>query len=440
MSMRRKTVVVLAVTAVALLALVLIGPALANVDRYRPKLISYLEEKTGKPTEIGRLSLTLVPLTIHVEDFGLRNTKPFPQGYIIQVARIEAELDARALLHRQLVVRSLVLDHPVVNPTSDPDGPWNFANTKADPADTVLPSNVIRKVQIKRGEVVASNLLPSDAPGPVFFEAHEIDGEFNQVSFQAMFDPSSNVMGAQGHVHAERLSFGAVDAKNLGFTLQLWARQAFLADIKSEVCSGHATGMLFFDLRGKRPVFRAAARFKNVNIVDVLEPFENGRGKMTGQMEGDLTLGGQIQHSHRPLAGIHGSGHVTLSNGQVPSLALNANLMRLVRFNDLGPAKDNPASFNRISSDLELADLRITSTSIDIDGYGVDVDGSGNINVDGSGQLDYQGVAQITTKQGFFTRTFARFAGATLKDGLLSFPFHVGGTIESPVFAKSTQH
>jgi hypothetical protein len=70
----------------------------------------------------------------------------------------------------------------------------------------------------------------------------------------------------------------------------------------------------------------------------------------------------------------------------------------------------------------------------------VDVDGSGSVNVDGSSELDYDGVAQITTKQGFFTRTFARIAGATLKDGLLSFPFHVSGTVDSPVFAKSTHH
>jgi hypothetical protein len=110
--------------------------------------------------------------------------------------------------------------------------------------------------------------------------------------------------------------------------------------------------------------------------------------------------------------------------------------MKLVRFNDLGPAKENPASFNMISTDLELAHLRITSKKIDIDGYGVDIDGSGNVNVDGSGDLNYDGVAQITTPQGFFTRTFARFAGATVKDGKLSFPFHIGGTIANPLFAK----
>jgi hypothetical protein len=157
---------------------------------------------------------------------------------------------------------------------------------------------------------------------------------------------------------------------------------------------------------------------------------------MTGKMEGDVKLAGEILHSLRPLAGIHGAGHVTVHNGQVPSLKLNANLMKLAHFNDLGPAKDDPSSFKIITTDLELADQRISSKVIDIDGYGVDVDGSGSVSITGSDELNYQGVAKIVSRQGFVTNLFARLNGATLKDGKLSFPFHVGGSIDDPVFAK----
>ena len=132
--------------------------------------------------------------------------------------------------------------------------------------------------------------------------------------------------------------------------------------------------------------------------------------------------------------------HTVLSvlrlNGQVPSLKLNQNLMKLAHFNDLGPAKQDPSSFSSISADLELADLRISSKAIDIDGYGVNVDGSGGVSVSGSDELNYQGVAEIVAKQGFITNIVARPSGATSKNGKLSFPFRVGGTIESPMFSK----
>jgi uncharacterized protein involved in outer membrane biogenesis len=439
MALRRTPgLIAVGIAAIFLGALILLVPALLSLDRYRPQVISYLQEKTGKQVEVGRLALTLSPVSIHVDEFGIRNPPPFPPGYVVKVARVDAQLDARALLHRQLVIQSLVLDNPVLNLTSDPDGPWNFANPHAKASGKALPLGVIGKVEIKRGQLVASNLLPSDAQGPIFLEAHNISGEFEQVNVDAMIDPSAHSMGGQGRVKADTLSFGAIDTKNVSFKLQLWAKQVFLADVKAEVSGGSAVGALFFDLTGKRPAFRANARFSGINVAHVLEPFENGRGKMTGKMEGNLTLAGEIQHSRRPLAGIHGNGHVTVRNGEVPSLEFNAKLMRLVHFNDLGPAKGNPSSFNFISTDLELANLRILSNVIDIDGYGVDIDGAGSINVDGSDELDYKGVAQITTKQGFFTNTFARLSGATLKDGKLTFPFRVAGTIESPAFSKGT--
>jgi hypothetical protein len=45
-------------------------------------------------------------------------------------------------------------------------------------------------------------------------------------------------------------------------------------------------------------------------------------------------------------------------------------------------------------------------------------------------------VWRIVAKQGFVTNLFARLAGGTLKDGKRSFPFHLRGTIDNPVFAK----
>jgi len=143
-------------------------------------------------------------------------------------------------------------------------------------------------------------------------------------------------------------------------------------------------------------------------------------------------------HSLRPLERLHGSGHLTVRNGQVPSLNLNANLMKLAHYNDLGPAKNNPSSFNFVSTDLELDHERISSRVIDVDGYGVDLDGSGSVSLSGSDELNYQGVAEIVSKQGFVTNLFARLAGGTLKDGKLSFPFHIGGTIDNPVFTKGS--
>jgi uncharacterized protein involved in outer membrane biogenesis len=437
MAIRRRTgLIAVGIAALFLLALIFVGPALIKVDRYRPQVISYLQEKTGKQVEIGRLTLTFFPIAIHIDHFGVKNPPIFPRGYVVQVARIDAELSVVALLHRQVAIKSLVLENPVLNMTSDPDGPWNFENPQAQVSQSTFPLGVISRVQIKQGQLIASNLLPSDAAGPIFFEAHEISCDLEQVNLVGIINPSSSSMDGQGSLKAGLLRFGAVEVRNLESKLRLESRHVSFEDVKAEVYGGNAAGDLTFDLSGKNPSFRTNARVSGVNVAQLLAAFPNGGGKMTGKMEGEVKLAGEIEHTPRPLAGMHGAGHVTVRNGQVPSLKLNANLMKLAHFNDLGPAKDDPSSFKLITTDLELNNQRITSRVIDLDGYGVDVDGSGSVSVSGSDELNYRGLAEITTKESFFTNTVARLSGAALKDGKLQFPFQIGGTIDSPVFSK----
>jgi len=436
-AIRRKTgLIVAGIGALLLLALIFVGPALIRVDRYRPQIISFLQEQTGKQVEIGRLALTFFPLSIHIDDFGVKNPPIFPLGYVVQVAHIDAELGLGALLHRQVVIKSLVLADPILNLTSDPDGPWNFENPQAQASQNALPLGVISRVQIKRGKLIASNLLPSDAAGPIFFEAHEIFCDLEDVNLIGIINPSSASKDGQGRLKAGLMRFGSVEARNLESTLRLGERKVFFTGIKAEVYGGSAAGDLTFDFLAKNVRFKANARLRGINVAQLLAAFPNGGGKMTGKMEGEVQLAGEIVHSLRPLAGMHGTGHVTVRNGQVPSLRLNANLMKLAHFNDLGPARNDPSAFNLITTDLELDNQRISSRVIDIDGYGVDVDGSGSVSVSGSDELNYRGLAEITTKEGFFTNTVARLSGATLKDGKLQFPFRIAGTIDNPIFSK----
>ena len=437
MPIRRKTgLIVLGTGALLVLALIFVGPSLVRVDRYRPKVIAFLQENTGKQVEIGKLALTFFPLSIHIDDFGVKNPPIFPRGYVVQVARIDAELGVSALLHRQVVIKALLLVDPVLNITSDPDGPWNFENPQAQASPNALPLGVISRVRIQRGQLIASNLLPSDRAGPVFFEAHDIYCDLEDVNLMGIINPSSSSLDGLGSLKAGLVRFGSVEARNLESRLRLEARHVFFTEVEAEVYGGKAAGDLTFDFLAKNVKFKANARLNGVNVAQLLAAFPNGGGRMTGNMEGDVKLTGEIAHSLRPLAGMHGTGHVTVRNGQVPSLRLNANLMKLAHFNDLGPAKNDPSAFNLITTDLELDNGWISSRVIDIDGYGVDVDGSGSVSVSGSDELDYRGLAEITTKEGFFTNTVARLSGATLKDGKLQFPFRITGTINNPIFAK----
>jgi nitrogen regulatory protein P-II 1 len=91
-AIRRRTGLIGAgIAALLLLVVIFVAPALIRVDRYRPQVISYLQEKTGKQVEIGRLALTFFPVSIHIDHFGVKNPPIFPRGYVVQVARIDLD-------------------------------------------------------------------------------------------------------------------------------------------------------------------------------------------------------------------------------------------------------------------------------------------------------------------------------------------------------------
>src|ERR1700736_1031312 len=98
MPIRRGTgLIVVGIAAILLLALIFVVPALINVDRYRPQASSYLQEKTGKQVEIGRLALTFFPVTIHIDHIGVKNPPIFPAGYVAQGPRFDAALRAEGV-------------------------------------------------------------------------------------------------------------------------------------------------------------------------------------------------------------------------------------------------------------------------------------------------------------------------------------------------------
>ena len=341
MTIRRRTgLILVGIGGTLLIVFVFVVLVLLSGDRSRSEAISYLEKSTGKKVEIGRLAVTFFPrITIHVDDLAIKSPPLFPPSYILKVARVDAQIDPWSLLHRLLVIRSLVLEQPVINLVSDPDGPWNFENPVAASAPNSFPIGVISLVKIKRGHVIASNLLPSDAAGPVFFEAHEISSELANVDVDALVDPASTTLDGLGTLKAALLRFGSLEAKNLSSNIRLQARQVLFTDVNAETYGGNTTGELSIKLSGKNPSFKTDAKMKRIDVAQLLSAFRNARGKMTGEMDGELKIAGEIEHTLHPLESLHGTGHLTVRDGQVPSLKLNANLMKLAHYNDLVPPK-----------------------------------------------------------------------------------------------------
>ncbi len=460
----------LIVIAVVIIAVAVLVPLLINVDRYRPQVVKRLQEETGKPVAIGRLTLHIFPrVSIHVDDFSMGNPAGFPQGDFVKASRISAVVDAGALWDRRVVIESLTLDDPILNVLQSASGKWNFENPPApakpkddpDGGPSSFTLGVISKVTISNATLKAANLLANGREGPAYFQGQGVTLELQQVDLNAFTSASLRWPQTPGPGVLARLSFwqpsvafaadqkppaaqGTLEAKSLNFSdlqvtsvkskLRLFPRQVFFDDLNFDLYDGHAAGALDFNFAGRNPRYSTNAKLSGVNMEKLLNSFPQGRGKMTGTMDGNIKLAGEIAHSDDPLAGMQGVGKVSVKNGRLPSLNLNKNLMMLAKLSNLGAAQGDPSSFSSMSSDFNIGGGRLTSNNISIIGNGVDIDAAGALTMAGAGTLDYLGNAKLEAGQSPVSGLLSGLTGATMENGKLKLPFGIGGTMDNPRF------
>lgn len=459
----------LIIAAVVLGFLVLLGvllvPRLVDINRYRPQVAALLESKTGKPARIGRLGLTLFPhLAIQVDDFVLGNPKGFPRGDFFKSQRIYALLQARPLLHRKIVIQSLIVEGPVIHLLSNAAGRWNFENPPAPPTEKPgTPSGggpsfslgTISQVSINHGQVTIANLLPSGAMGPTYFDGQGLSCRFQDVNLNALTSPDSPSVRpgsgriipasrnptppvAHGSFQADSLRFGNFKTTGVDSRIQVFPKQAYLDDLTLNLAGGTVKGKAASDFSGQNLLYNAQTSFRKIDVAQLLNAIPDARGKMTGTMEGNLDLHGEATHSSDPLAGMQGTGKVSVRNGRLPTLQLNKNLLFLVRMAGVGATSGDPASFSSVSTDLTLANQRLASKHVTIVSNDLNVDASGVLDLAKSNQMNYTGTAAVPARTGGLTNLVSQISGATFANGKLSFPFEMRGTLDKPKFSLKT--
>jgi uncharacterized protein involved in outer membrane biogenesis len=474
MSTRKKVALIVVVVLVLIVVgLAIIIPLLLNVDRYRPQVVAQIQRETGKPAQIGRLDLTILPqVAIRVDDFSLGNPAGFPAGDFVSAKKIYAVVNASALLHHKVEITSLELDDLTLDMLEDTRGKWNFENPPAKAEPPTEPSGksgasftlgLISKVTVERGEFAAASLLASGVPGPSLVKVHGAAIDLRQVDLNAFTTASlrgptpapgelTTLAGmlnaivyaadaegpeaAQGTIMADALHFGDLEVTKLKSKVRLYPKQVFVDDLNLKLYGGSTTGNLSLNFGGKNLEYSVDAQLKGVNVAEFLTAFPQAKGMMTGTLEGAAKLSGLVTNSPDPLVGITGSGQMNIRDGKMPSLQLGSNLRDLAKMASVGPANGDPSSFSSLSSDFRIADARLSSNKIALVGNGVDVDGSGSMTMAGEGSLDYQGDASLAASgSNPLTTVLGGLAGAKFENGKLTFPFTVGGTFAKPKFS-----
>jgi len=140
--MRKIVIAIVAVIVVLLLAVLLI-PQFIDVNQYRGQIQSELQNRIGRPVQLGEMSLHSFPLRVEVknvvigDDPGFHGPAPFAQANEVDIS-----VKLLPLLSKNIELNSLQMVRPKIELIRNAQGAWNFAslgNAPSVPASQATP-------------------------------------------------------------------------------------------------------------------------------------------------------------------------------------------------------------------------------------------------------------------------------------------------------------
>ncbi|MGH8119979.1 MAG: AsmA family protein, partial [Gammaproteobacteria bacterium] len=152
-----------------LLVLLLIGLAIFistfDVNKYKPRMITVVKEKTGRNFDITgdlKMAYSLIP-TVAVDGVSFGNAKWGSQPDMAKIGHFEARIALLPLMHGNLYIRRLVLSDTDIFLETSKDGTGNWQlelppgkeerPVAPSPTDTRMPALHISKVWIRNAKI-----------------------------------------------------------------------------------------------------------------------------------------------------------------------------------------------------------------------------------------------------------------------------------------------
>ncbi len=150
-------------TLVGLTALIVIGSVAgyfylrsSNFDEFAlRKIIAQADESTGGRTQIRAFDFTLSTLTAHLYGIVVRGTEKQDAPPLLQIDKLTVRLKIKSVIHRQISLSELLIEHPVMHLQVDRNGSSNIPQTPAQnsSSQTSVFELAVGHVALSNGEI-----------------------------------------------------------------------------------------------------------------------------------------------------------------------------------------------------------------------------------------------------------------------------------------------
>src|SRR5436305_6110757 len=159
MSVKRTIGWTLAGLAILLIVAVIVGYLYLRTNSFQRfairEIVKQADQATGGRIEIGGLDFKLSSLTAHLYNITVRGTEPPAQPPLLHADELTIRAKIVSVLHHQISLRELLIDHPVVHLQVSQDGKNNLpsAPSSNSSSHTSVFDLAVGHAQLSNGEV-----------------------------------------------------------------------------------------------------------------------------------------------------------------------------------------------------------------------------------------------------------------------------------------------
>ena len=165
--MRSKRIAIVAGGIVVLLIVAaLAAVALIDVNRYRGQVASQLANSLNREITLGRLSLSLLPLGLRVQNVVIGEARAFQTGRpFARVRELYVSPSLMPLLRGSFELRAVELRQPEIELVRGAAGQWNFATLGSNEKTSDESALVLNRLVVTGGQVAVTNLQKTVGAG-----------------------------------------------------------------------------------------------------------------------------------------------------------------------------------------------------------------------------------------------------------------------------------
>lgn len=253
-------------------------------------------------------------------------------------------------------------------------------------------------------------------------------------------DPLAALVAA-GTFAVHRLAVPPVAASQASGRLSVRGGRLELPAYTLSAYGGTVQGAAALDYAAAALPVAGTVRARAINVAQVVGIFNPGPPRITGALDTDLRLSTALGRD--PRAALTGAGTFAVRNGTLPGLNLRGFMVTAARALQLS-LPQGPTRFRYFGGDVRIAQQRVSSQALRLDGDDIEGTGRGSFGFDKT--LDYTGTGVLKSLTSPGTSPVAgvvpsageilgRFVPGAAGATGVRIPFSIHGTFDDPKFA-----